>query len=178
MKLVKTLSLFLFVAFVISGCEKEDIKKQLPGCLIIPSTSVPQDVITGFNLKFDGLTPEVWFDREGTGFAAVLTLDELKTIIYLSPDGKIEKVYSPEKESGNEDDDKSQRDCQEKGSHDKGSHDRGKGSHDWDKKKGFHIRKDKKQKKQSEKCICDLKSIPTKGTLSEKEKAQIPKVSE
>ena len=156
MNITKSLFLLFAIAFTVVGCEKENCNKELPACGIIPSANVPMEVSDAYSLQYEGIIADAWFDREGTGYAAVITRDGKQTIIYISPEGKIQKEFTPEgkdKEAIGCGKGQEYSECNyDKGSHgDKGSHEWGKGSHQ---KKGKKV---KKHNKDYEKCYCDFK---------------------
>ncbi len=91
---------------LMASCEKEGefhpFKKREKECAIVEPNSVPTNVQSTLNERATGVKNLVWFDKDGTAYCAVFTLDGIENKVLIDLNGKF---ISQESENEDEDED-------------------------------------------------------------------------
>jgi hypothetical protein len=91
----KILILFSAIIIGLTSCEKmHDInlfhKKDKP-CAVVTADQIPSAVSSAFTAKYPGVSADKWFDKDGTGFSALFTMNGKKGLTQFNNDGSLVK---------------------------------------------------------------------------------------
>lgn len=97
----------MFIAFGLClltiSCDKEE-RDDEKSCPVVTEDRVPEAVKSAFNARYPKTTAEKWFDKNGSGFGALISLNGVKTIAEFTNDGSFVEEETND-EADEEDDD-------------------------------------------------------------------------
>lgn len=107
------------LVIAITSCEKmkeinpfEKKDKHEKVCPTVSSETLPSSVVTTFNQKYAGATTITWFDKDGSSYCVVFTLNGKETKALFSKDGVFQSEEIEQDNHGDHQDNESGCECE------------------------------------------------------------------
>lgn len=106
---MKHLLLILVLAISVASCEKEEVKKHCP---VVSAEQVPAQVAASFSEKYPGVQPINWFNKDGKGYGALISVNGVRKIASFDNTGNFVKEETELEQEGEHEDNSDDSECE------------------------------------------------------------------